>query len=29
VEVLRSHILEKLDVRTVPELIHLAKQQPE
>jgi len=29
VEVHRSHILEKLDVRTVPELIHLATQRPE
>jgi len=29
VEVHRSHILEKLDVRSVPELIHLAKERPE
>jgi RNA polymerase sigma factor (sigma-70 family) len=29
VEVHRSHILEKLDVRSVPELIHLAKQRSE
>jgi two-component system, LuxR family, response regulator FixJ len=29
VEVHRSHILEKLDVRSVPELIHLAKQPSE
>ena len=29
VEVHRSHILEKLDVRTVPELIHLARQRPQ
>jgi len=28
VEVHRSHILEKLGVRTVPELIHLASKQP-
>jgi len=28
VEVHRSHILEKLAVRTVPELIHLANRQP-
>jgi two-component system response regulator DctR len=29
VEVHRSHILEKLDVRSVPELIHLARQRPD
>jgi len=29
VEVHRSHILEKFDVRTVPELIHLATPRPE
>jgi RNA polymerase sigma factor (sigma-70 family) len=29
VEVHRSHILEKLNVATVPELIHLASQQPD